>query len=57
MKFTCELDITPEEVREVIGLPNMDNLVEKTQEQIKEVITPSVNIMDPFGIMKSFTKL
>ncbi|WP_415913074.1 DUF6489 family protein [Neptuniibacter sp. QD37_11] len=56
MKITCEVEATPREVRELIGLPDMQPVWEKAQDQLQERIkAPEFdNLFDPFGFRKIF---
>ena len=55
MKINIDIDLTPEEARKIMGLPDLEPMqaamIEKVQEKMTETID---NINDPEYLMKKF---
>ncbi|MCK5679526.1 hypothetical protein KAI46_01790 [bacterium] len=54
MKFSIEVDATPKEVRESLGLPDIQAVQERVIERIEEKVMDSVDEYDPAKLMTMF---
>lgn len=54
MKFSIDIDCTPEEARQFLGLPDVEAFQKSMMELVQERITAQVNEMDPEALMKSW---
>lgn len=52
MKFTVNVDCTPEEARSFLGLPDVQPLQEEMMEVISQRLKANMESMDPETIMK-----
>lgn len=52
MKFTVNVDCTPEEARSFLGLPDFAPMQEAVLGQMQEQIQKNMSAMDPEGMMK-----
>ncbi len=52
MKFTVNVDCTPEEARSFLGLPDFAPMQEAVLGQMQEQMTKNMSAMDPEGMMK-----
>jgi len=52
MKFTVNVDCTPEEARSFLGLPDFGPMQEAVLGQMQEQIQKNMTAMDPEGMMK-----
>ncbi|NBX66724.1 MAG: hypothetical protein EBQ96_07000 [Proteobacteria bacterium] len=52
MKFTVNVDCTPEEARSFLGLPDFAPMQEAVLGQMQEQIQKNMTAMDPEGMMK-----
>ena len=52
MKITAEIDCTPEEAREFLGLPDVRPLQEELMGEVRERMRASVQAMRPEEMMK-----
>jgi hypothetical protein len=57
MKFHVEIDCTPEEVRRLIGLPDMSALHESYQTQLKDMMSKGVTPDILEGLVKSWSPM
>ncbi len=61
MKVSCNVELTPKEARELMGLPDMEPFWEESKENLTQKVTEQltgtnpVNMFDPFGFSKMFT--
>lgn len=54
MKITMEIECTPEEARELVGLPDNEKVQEVMKSMVKESTKNMVNPFDPLGLSKVF---
>jgi hypothetical protein len=55
MKINIEIDMSPEEARKIMGLPNVEHLQEEMLAKIQEKMNASLDKMsDPELLMKQF---
>ncbi|MBU6235111.1 MAG: hypothetical protein KGQ41_04645 [Alphaproteobacteria bacterium] len=52
MKFTVNVDCTPEEARAFLGLPDFAPMQQAVLSQMQDQVQKNMNAMDPEGIMK-----
>ena len=57
MKVKLEFDISAKEVRQVIGLPDVEQLQREVIEAIRERMVAGVEGFDPLSLMRSFITL
>lgn len=55
MKVTINIDCTPLEAREFLGLPNIQPMQEKAMKQLEEKLLSGVAAMSPDAILKNWT--
>lgn len=54
MKFTVNVDCTPQEAREFLGLPNVQPLQEKAMKQFEEQLLSGMAAMSPDAILRNW---
>jgi hypothetical protein len=54
MKTTVEIDATPQELRILLGLPDVEHLQEEMLEKIRSKMFESIDSNDPVSLMKLF---
>ena len=54
MKATIEIDATPQELRTLLGLPDVEHLQEEMLEKIRTKMFESLDSNDPAALMKLF---
>ncbi|CAN5399667.1 DUF6489 family protein [soil metagenome] len=54
MKVTINIDCTPLEAREFLGLPNIQPMQEKAMKQLEEKLLSGVSAMSPDAILKNW---
>ncbi|TXJ10789.1 MAG: hypothetical protein E6Q28_13670 [Afipia sp.] len=54
MKFTVNVDCTPQEAREFLGLPNVQPLQEKAMKQFEEQLLSGMSAMSPDAILRNW---
>lgn len=54
MKTTIEIDATPQELRTLLGLPDVEHLQEEMLEKIRAKMFESLDNNDPAALMKLF---
>jgi hypothetical protein len=54
MKVSLEFDISPREVRQVLGLPDVEQLQADVIAAIRERMAAGVEGFDPLSLMRSF---
>jgi len=54
MKVTIEIDATPQEMRELIGLPDVQSLQQEALEKIREKLLSSIESNDIAELMKLY---
>ena len=54
MKINIELDVTPEELRAFLGLPDVKPLQDRMLQQVAEQLRSGAAGMDPLSMMKPF---
>lgn len=57
MKVTIEIDATPQEVRELIGLPDVQSLQQEAMEKIREKLLASIESNEIAELMKCYMPL
>lgn len=55
MKITIDFDISPSELREVFGLPDLQPLHDEVLEKIRDRVLSSVDDYDPMQFMAAYT--
>lgn len=54
MKFTVNVDCTPEEARAFLGLPDFAPMQQAVLSQMQEQVQKNMSAMDPEGIMQAW---
>lgn len=54
MKFTINVDCTPEEARKFVGLPDVTKLQEKMMKELEEKMREGIHSMDPETFIKTW---
>ena len=54
MKINIEVDCTPEEARQFLGLPDVQPIQEMMSEHMQERVKTAMNLFDPETLMKSW---
>ena len=54
MKFTVNVDCTPQEAREFLGLPNVQPMQERAMKQFEERLLSGMAAMSPDTILKNW---
>jgi hypothetical protein len=54
MKMTVDLDITPEEVRKLFGLPDVEAFQNQLMDDIRERMTAGAEGYDPIKLMQPY---
>ncbi|WP_419903182.1 DUF6489 family protein [Kiloniella sp.] len=54
MKFTVDVDCTPEEARRFLGLPDVTALQEEAMAEIRQKMMEMIQTSDPEALMKSW---
>ena len=54
MKFTINVDMTPEELRRVLGLPDVSALQEEMIEKVREQMMAGTEGYDPLTLLKPY---
>lgn len=54
MKATIEIDATPQEMRELLGLPEVQALQKEAMEKIREKMLEGIQSNDPAELMKLY---
>lgn len=54
MKVTIEIDATPQEMRELIGLPDVQSLQQEALEKIREKLLSSIESNEIAELMKCY---
>ena len=54
MKATIEIDATPQEMRTLLGLPDVEHMQEEMLAKIREKMLESLETNDPTALMKLF---
>ncbi|MCW5589404.1 MAG: hypothetical protein KIT27_07030 [Legionellales bacterium] len=52
MKFNIEVDLTPEELRRFLGLPDVQSLQNEIINNLREKMTQGIDGFDPMNLMK-----
>lgn len=53
MKVTVDVDLTPEEARRLMGLPDLEPMQQRLLEQLEKQIASNLSYMDPEMLVKS----
>ena len=54
MKFSIDIDCTPEEARQFLGLPDVQEFQKAMMAMVQERMTEQVKAMDPEALMKTW---
>ena len=54
MKFTVDVDCTPEEARKFLGLPDVAGLQEEILTEIRQKMMEAIQSSDPESLMKTW---
>ena len=54
MKFNIQIDATPHEVRQALGLPDVEPLQQELMERLRKQMMSQVEMMDPTALMSTF---
>jgi hypothetical protein len=54
MKFTMNVDCTPEEARAFLGLPDVKPMQEEMLKEVQKRLSASLKAMDPETVMKTW---
>ena len=54
MKFSIDIDCTPEEARAFLGLPDVSDFQQQMMSQIQDQLSAHVQAMDPEALMKTW---
>lgn len=54
MKVRLEFDVSPKEIRQVIGLPDVEQLQREVIDAIRERMVSGVEGFDPLSLLRSF---
>jgi hypothetical protein len=57
MKIHLEFDISPREIRQVLGLPDVEQLQREVIDAIRERMVAGVEGFDPLSLLRSFFTL
>ena len=57
MKVRLEFDVSPRELRQLLGLPDVEQLQREVIEAIRERMAAGVEGFDPLSILRSFFAL
>ncbi len=52
MKFTVDVDCTPEEARTFLGLPDVKTIQDKMMKEMEDKLRSNLTSMDPESLMK-----
>jgi Family of unknown function (DUF6489) len=54
MKFTVDVDCTPEEARTFMGLPDVKPMQDAMMQQVQDRMTSALSAMDPESIVRTW---
>lgn len=54
MKFTVDVDCTPEEARTFLGLPDVKPMQDALMRQVQERMTTSLSAMEPEALLRTW---
>lgn len=54
MKFTVDVECTPEEARSFLGLPDVKPMQDALMNQVQERMTASLHAMEPEAMLKTW---
>ena len=57
MKMNIEIDMTPEEARKFLGLPDVAKLQEKMMSEMEKRLKAAIDVNDPEAMMKAWLPL
>lgn len=57
MKVTVEMDLTPKEARELLGLPDLEPLHEEMREKMRAHMEEAARRMEPEELMKAWAPI
>lgn len=53
MKISVDVDMTPEEARRLMGLPDIEPMQQRLLEQVEKQVASNLSYMDPETLVKS----
>jgi len=53
MKVSVDVDLTPEEARRLMGLPDLEPMQQRLLEQLEKQVASNLSFMDPETLVKS----
>lgn len=57
MKITIEIDCTPQEARQLAGLPDVEPLQQEIMKQVGERVTKAMSLSDPETLLKAWVPI
>ncbi|MFA5122850.1 DUF6489 family protein [Zavarzinia sp.] len=57
MKINVEFDITPEELRQTLGLPDLEPLQQRVLAELEQRMMQYLNVLDPETILKQWVPM
>ncbi|CAN5356910.1 DUF6489 family protein [soil metagenome] len=54
MKITFNIDCTPQEARNFLGLPDVQPMQEKAMKQMEDAVLSSISAMSPEAILRNW---
>lgn len=57
MKITIEIDCTPQEARQLAGLPDIEPLQQEIMKQVRDRVVKAMNLSDPETLIKAWVPM
>ena len=57
MKFTVDVDCTPDEARQFLGLPKIAPMQDKAMKEIEKILLENIRNLDPESFVKTWMPL
>lgn len=57
MKITIEIDCTPQEARQLAGLPDIEPLQQEIMKQVKDRVMKAMSLSDPETLIKAWVPM
>ncbi|MSO64702.1 MAG: hypothetical protein EXQ85_02665 [Alphaproteobacteria bacterium] len=57
MKFHFDIDCTPEEARQFLGLPDVATLQQEVVDRLRAKLLANIEVMDPEALLKQWTPM
>jgi hypothetical protein len=57
MKITVEIDCTPQEARQLAGLPDIEPLQQEIMKQVKDRVMKAMSLSDPETLIKAWVPM